>query len=163
MRIGTGWDIHKLITGRPLILGGVVVPYDKGEDGHSDGDVLIHAVIDSILGAVSMGDIGTHFPPSDPAFKNIKSIVLLEKVMDMVHREGFHIVNVDTTVILEQPKLKEYIFSIRKKLSSVLGITVDLVSVKAKTKEKLDAVGQGKAVEAYASVLLEETGEDVWV
>ncbi len=163
MRIGTGWDFHPLTEGRKLIIGGITIPFQMGEAGHSDGDVLIHAVIDSFLGALALGDIGTLFPPSDPAFKNIASTILLEKVIRLIHTKGFFIGNLDTTVILEKPKLKEYIPRIQENLSLILHISPDRISVKAKTHEKMDSVGRGEAVEAQAVVLLEEKDESVWV
>lgn len=163
MRIGTGWDFHPLAEGRELVIGGVTIPFSKGEAGHSDGDVLIHAMIDSLLGALALGDIGTHFPPSDPAFKNIASTLLLEKVIGLIHTNGFFVGNFDTTVILQKPKLKEYIPRIQENLSLLLHISPGRISVKAKTHEKMDAVGRGEAVEAQAVVLLEEKDESVWV
>ncbi len=163
MRIGSGWDIHRLTEGRKLVLGGIVIPFSKGEEAHSDGDVLIHAVIDALFGALSMGDIGTHFPPGDPAYKDISSTVLLEKAVSMVHTEGFFIGNIDSTIILEKPKLKRYIPEVVQKLSSILGVDPENISVKAKTGEGLGPVGEGNAVEARAVVLLEEKDESVWV
>ena len=163
MRIGTGWDIHRLEEGRTLVIGGIIIPFYKGETGHSDGDVLIHAVIDSLLGALALGDIGTHFPPSDPAYKNISSTLLLARVMEMIQKTGFIVGNLDTTVILEQPKLKKFIPEIKKNLSSFLGCTQNQVSVKAKTRETLGAVGAGNAIEAHAVVLLKEQDQSVWV
>jgi len=163
MRIGTGWDFHPLTEGRELVIGGITIPFPKGEAGHSDGDVLIHAVIDSLLGALALGDIGTHFPPSDPAFKNIASTLLLEKVIGLIHTNGFFVGNLDTTVILQKPKLKEYIPRIQENLSLLLNVSPGRISVKAKTNEKMDAVGRGEAVEAQAVVLLEEKDESVWV
>lgn len=154
MRIGFGWDLHRLVPGRPLLLGGIEVPFEKGESGHSDGDVLIHAVIDALLGAANLGDIGTHFPPSDPAYKNISSRTLLEKVMLLVREKGYSIGNMDCTIILERPKLKDYKPRIARQLAEDLGISTDDISVKAKTKEGVDAVGTGEAIEAHACVLL---------
>ncbi len=163
MRIGTGWDIHRLTEGRKLVLGGVTVPHTKGEEGHSDGDVLIHAIIDALLGAAVLGDIGTLFPPSDPAYKEIDSAVLLDKTVKLIERKGYSVVNLDTTVILQEPKLKDYIPAIRRNLASLINISIDSVSIKAKTKEKLGSVGRGEAVEASASLLLEETDDTVWL
>lgn len=163
MRIGFGWDLHTLVKERPLILGGVRVESDFGESGHSDGDVLIHAVIDALLGALNLGDIGTHFPPSDPQWKDIRSTVLLERSLAMVHEAGYQLVNLDTTIVLQRPKLSGYIQSIRKNLADILHTSADNVSVKAKTKEHVDATGEGRAVESYAIALLEEPDPSVWV
>jgi 2-C-methyl-D-erythritol 2,4-cyclodiphosphate synthase len=154
MRIGQGYDIHRLVYGRPLMLGGVKIPSDKGEDAHSDGDVLIHALIDALLGALAQGDIGTHFPPSDPKWKNADSRMLLRKTLEKVSRSGYRIGNIDSTVILENPKLGPYREIIRETLQEDLGIPLDSISFKAKTKEKQDATGQGHSIEAQAAVLL---------
>ncbi len=163
MRIGSGWDIHRLVKGRPLVIGGTVVPFPKGEEAHSDGDVLIHAVIDSLFGALALGDIGTHFPPSDPAYKDCASTVLLEKAMEKIHAAGFFIGNLDVTVILEKPKLAQHIPGMVRQLSSLMDTLPENISIKAKTGETLGPVGQGEAIEAYAVVLLEEKDESVWV
>ncbi len=163
MRIGTGWDLHRLEEGRSLILGGIDIPFHSGEAAHSDGDVLIHAVIDAILGAAALGDIGTHFPPSDEKYRDISSIVLLIKTAELLAESGYRIINLDTTVILEEPKLKPYIEDIRKKLATVLALDTESVSVKAKTKEGMDAVGKGRAIEAHVSVLIEETDNSAWL
>ncbi|MGE4463549.1 2-C-methyl-D-erythritol 2,4-cyclodiphosphate synthase [Sphaerochaeta sp.] len=154
MRIGTGWDLHRLVSARTLILGGVVIPSDKGEAAHSDGDVLIHAIIDALLGSLAKGDIGSHFPDTDPAYKDADSIQLLKKVLteDLPpHR----IENIDTTIILQRPKLRPYIEAIRESLANVLGLELHQVSVKAKTAEGiLGELGSGDAVIAQASVLI---------
>lgn len=163
MRIGTGWDIHPLVEGRKLVIGGVAVPHTKGEAGHSDGDVLIHAVIDALFGAAALGDIGTHFPPSDPLYKDIDSTVLLEKSVDILNKRGFRIINLDTTVILQEPKLKTFIPAIVKNLARYLKLDETTISVKAKTRENLDSTGKGLAIEAQASVLLEESDNSIWV
>ena len=163
MRIGTGWDLHRLKEGRKLMLGGEHIPFHSGEEAHSDGDVLIHSVIDAILGAAALGDIGTHFPPSDPQYKNISSIVLLEKTMDLLSESGYRIINLDTTIILQEPKLKPYIRTIREKLAIALSLDINRISVKAKTKEKVDATGEGRAIESIASVLIEEIDTSIWV
>ena len=152
MRIGQGYDIHRLIEGRRLMLGGVEIPFEKGEEAHSDGDVLIHAIIDSLLGALSKGDIGSHFPPSDERYRNADSRMLLYQVMK---ETGARIINLDTTIIIERPKLREHIDKIISSLSCILDIEPERISVKAKTKEKCDATGAGEAVEAYAIVLLD--------
>jgi len=154
LRIGHGYDIHRLAEGKKLIIGGVMVPHNKGEVAHSDGDVLYHAIIDSLLGAIAEGDIGKHFPPSDEAYKNIDSAVLLEKTYKIIQSKGYKISNIDTTVILEKPKLSSYIDSMRKNISTILQTGINNVSVKAKTKENCDATGEGNAIEAFSSVLL---------
>ena len=163
MRIGTGWDLHRLKEGRKLMLGGIDIPYHLGEEAHSDGDVLIHAVIDALFGAAALGDIGTHFPPSDPQYRDISSLVLLDKTVELLTDAGYRIINLDATIIIQEPKLKPYINEIREKLAAVLTLDIDRISVKAKTKEKVDATGEGKAVESIASVLIEEIDNSVWV
>ncbi|MCK5153637.1 MAG: 2-C-methyl-D-erythritol 2,4-cyclodiphosphate synthase [Spirochaetales bacterium] len=163
MRIGTGWDLHRLKEGRRLMLGGIQIPFHSGEEAHSDGDVLIHAIIDAILGAISLGDIGTHFPPSNTQYKDISSLILLEKTVDLLTESGYRIINLDTTIILQEPKLKPYIAAIREKLAKALTLDIDRISVKAKTKENVDATGEGKAIESMASVLIEEIDNSVWV
>ena len=155
-RIGTGWDIHALVEGRPLVLGGVSIESKKGCLGHSDGDALIHAVIDSILGACCLGDIGTLFPDTDPKYKGISSKTLLSEVMEKVRSKGFKIVNVDTTVILQSPKLGPYKDEIRRCMSKLLGIAEDCFSVKAKTAEHmLGELGSGDAVVCQAVCLID--------
>ncbi len=163
MRIGTGWDLHRLAEGRLLILGGVVIPFNLGEDAHSDGDVLVHAIIDAIFGAAALGDIGTHFPPDDNQYKDISSLVLLKKTVELLMESGYSIVNLDATVILQKPKLKPYITEIRENLANTLNLPVENISIKAKTKEKVDAVGEGRAIESQVSVLIEELDESLWV
>ncbi len=154
MRIGNGWDIHALVPGRPLILGGVHIPHDKGEAGHSDGDVLIHAVIDAILGALAKGDIGSHFPDTDPSYKGADSQELLNQVITNI-LPPYSITNIDTTIILQRPKLREHIDAIRENLAKVMRISIDQISVKAKTAEgMLNEVGAGDAIIAEATVLL---------
>jgi 2-C-methyl-D-erythritol 2,4-cyclodiphosphate synthase len=153
-RSGQGWDVHRLVEGRRLMLGGVEIPHDRGELGHSDGDVLIHALIDAVLGACALGDIGSHFPPSDPAWKDADSGDLLKRTMELARGAGFEIVNADCTVILERPKLGPHRDGIRASLAGLLGIGLDRVSVKAKTYEGLGEVGRGEAVEATAIVLM---------
>lgn len=154
LRIGQGYDIHRLVEGRPLILGGVTVPHSKGCDAHSDGDVLIHCLIDALLGAAALGDIGSHFPPSDERWKDADSRDLLAAVMEELHREGWRPVNIDTTVILERPRLRGYIDEMRRELARLTSLELGAVSVKAKTKERQDAAGRGEAVEAQGAVLL---------
>ena len=158
MRIGTGWDLHRLVEGRKLIIGGAEVPFHLGEEAHSDGDVLAHAVTDALLGAAAMDDIGTHFPPSDMKWKDCNSRENLRFVMRLIRKAGYRVVNLDTTVILEKPKLGPFRQEIRENLASDLDIPVSAVSFKAKTKERVDAVGEGLAIEAQAAVLLEEIG-----
>lgn len=153
-RIGIGHDMHRLVSGRPLILGGVRIESESGAAGHSDADTLTHAVADAILGALCEGDIGVHFPDQDPLWKDADSLQLLARVAWLAQERGFHIVNVDSTVILERPKLREHIAAMRENLGKSLGVAADCVSVKAKTGEGLDAVGRSEAVTAQAVVLL---------
>lgn len=154
MRIGIGYDIHRLVEGRKLILGGIEIPFEKGLLGHSDSDVLTHAICDALLGAVALGDIGTHFPDSDPRFKGASSLDLLRHVVALLKERDYQIANIDSTIITERPKLKPYIAEIRQTLASILEIDIEQVSVKAKTNEKLDAVGQGEAMQAQAIALI---------
>ena len=154
LRIGTGYDIHKLVKNKTFILGNVIIPFKKGFLAHSDGDVLIHSIIDALLGAANLGDIGKLFPDTDPAYKNIDSSLLLKKTNEVVKNSGFTIVNIDSTVICQKPKLQAFIPEIKNRLAEILGIETDQISVKAKTKEKLDASGKGKAVEVFTSCLL---------
>lgn len=153
-RIGFGYDIHRLVEHRTLWVGGVPIPSPKGEAGHSDGDVLIHAVIDALLGATSLGDIGSHFPPTDPAYKDISSRLLLQKVRALIQEGGFRVINLDCTVVLETPKLLPYRETICRTLAEDLQVSPSHISVKGKTKEKQDAVGKEEAIEAYAVALL---------
>ena len=153
--VGLGFDAHAFAPGRPLMLGGVQVAAEVGGDGHSDADALLHAISDAILGAMCEGDIGVHFPNSDPQWKDAASLQLLSRVVWLAHERGLHVVNVDTTVLLERPQLRPYIFAMREKIAEVLGVEASFVSVKAKTGEGLDAIGQGLAVSAQAIVLLE--------
>ena len=152
MRIGFGYDNHLLIANRPLMVGGIEIPSPLGEDAHSDGDVLIHAIIDALLGAMAMGDIGSHFPPSDERYRNIDSKILLAETMNETRAD---IINLDATVILEKIKLRKHIEDIRKNLAKLLNLDISRISVKAKTHEGVDATGKNEAVEAYAVVLLE--------
>ena len=154
-RTGLGWDVHRLVPGRPLILGGVTVPSEIGLDGHSDADVLAHAISDAILGASALGDIGMHFPDSDPRWKGVDSLVFLRHARELAEAAGFRIVNVDSTVILERPKLKDYRDQIRERLAATLGLPLDRVSVKFKTAEKLGPVGECRSGEAQAIVTLD--------
>lgn len=154
IRIGFGVDVHQLQEGRKFILGGVELPSSFGPLGHSDADVLIHAICDAILGALNLRDIGYHFSDTDPKFKGIDSKILLKEVMDMIAERGYHVVNLDATVILEKPKVNPHIPAIQEVLSNLLRISLDRVSIKATTHEKVDSFGEGKAVKAYAVCLL---------
>jgi 2-C-methyl-D-erythritol 2,4-cyclodiphosphate synthase len=154
IRIGQGWDVHRIIAGRPLILGGVAIPSEFGLEGHSDADILSHAITDALLGALALGDIGMHFPDTDPRWKDGDSLMFLRHAHELVTAEGYRIANVDSTVILERPKLKEYRPAIRAKLAEKLGLRVDRVSVKFKTAERLGPVGEGLSAEAQAVVLI---------
>ena len=153
-RVGIGNDTHRLVAGRPLILGGVRIAFESGAEGYSDSDALAHALIDALLGAMSDGDIGAHFPDSNPRWKDADSFDMLAHVMKRVEARGFHVVNTDATVMLERPKLREFIGSMRVNIARALNVDVEYVSVKAKTAEGLDAVGRGEAVTAQAIVLL---------
>jgi 2-C-methyl-D-erythritol 2,4-cyclodiphosphate synthase len=162
MRIGFGWDLHRLAEGRPLMIGGIRIPFSKGEDAHSDGDVLLHAVVDALLGALALGDIGSHFPPSEAKWKDADSRLLLEQVREMIHDRGYRTSNLDSTVLLEAPKLGPHIKEIRENLAELLFVDIGQVSVKAKSHENIGHVGKGEAVEAYATVLVEEADPSVW-
>jgi len=153
-RVGQGWDVHRIAPGRPMILGGVTVPSDFGLEGHSDADILSHAITDALLGAIGLGDIGMHFPDTDPRWKGGDSVMFLRHARDLVNAKGYLIANVDCTVILEKPKLKDFRDSIRGKLAETLALGVDQVSVKFKTAERLGPVGEGLSAEAQAVVLL---------
>ena len=153
-RTGLGWDVHRLAPGRPLILGGVTIPSEFGLEGHSDADVLAHAITDAILGAAALGDIGMHFPDNDPRWKGADSLIFLKHAVELARDAGFDLVNVDSTVILERPKLKDYRTAIREKLAAALGLALDRVSVKFKTAEKVGPVGEGRSAEAQAIVTL---------
>ena len=156
MRIGQGWDTHRLAPGRPLILGGVTIPSEFGLEGHSDADILSHAITDALLGAAALGDIGMHFPDTDPQWKGRNSKEFLAFAAWTVRGHGFEIVNVDSTVILERPKLKDYRLDIRETLAKTMGVELDCVSVKFKTAERVGPVGEGKSAEAQAIVMLEK-------
>ena len=154
LRIGQGWDVHRITAGRPLILGGVTIPSEFGLEGHSDADVLAHAITDAILGAIAAGDIGMHFPDTDPRWKGVDSLRFLQHACGLAAEAGYRIVNVDSTVILERPKLKDYRLKIRESLAEAMGLDVADVSVKFKTAERVGPVGEGKSSEAQAVVLL---------
>ncbi|MBM4275741.1 MAG: 2-C-methyl-D-erythritol 2,4-cyclodiphosphate synthase [Deltaproteobacteria bacterium] len=154
MRVGQGYDAHRLVEGRRLILGGVEIPYHLGLLGHSDADVLCHAVGDALLGAIGAGDLGTHFPDTDQEYKNISSLVLLERIMELVEARGLHPVNVDATVVAQRPRLAPYIPRMAENLAAVLGLPQDAVNVKATTTEGMGFAGREEGIAAYAVVLL---------
>ena len=155
MRIGHGYDVHKLVEGRDLILGGVKIPYEKGLLGHSDADVLLHAVSDSLLGAAALGDIGVHFPDTDPAYKGADSLRLLQIVGEKVAQAGYRVSNVDVTMIAQRPKLKDHIPQMRVNIARVLGVDLSQVNVKATTEEHLGFTGDGSGMACHAVCLLE--------
>jgi 2-C-methyl-D-erythritol 2,4-cyclodiphosphate synthase len=154
MRVGQGFDVHALVPGRKLIIGGVDIPYDRGLDGHSDADVLLHAICDALLGAAGLGDIGAHFPDTDPQYKGVDSRLLLRVVGQLVIERGLRIANVDSTVIAQAPKLAPYIQRMRENVADALGLQSDAVNVKAKTAERLGALGRGEGIAAEAIALL---------
>ncbi len=156
LRIGHGFDLHRLVENRDLILGGVKIPYALGLLGHSDADVLTHAIMDAMLGALSLGDIGLHFPPDDNKYKDISSIKLLHHVKNLIEKKGYHIVNLDSTILAQKPKLLPYVKDIKLSLANELNIDVENVSVKATTTEKLGDIGKGLAIATEAVVLLEK-------
>lgn len=153
-KIGFGYDVHRLEKGNDLWIGGIKIPYEKGAVGHSDADVLLHAICDALLGALALGDIGKHFPDTDPAYKDIDSKILLKNVYDLISQKGFLISNIDATVALQLPKLRPYIDSIRKCIADICKLDIDQVGVKATTTEELGFVGEGKGISAYANVLV---------
>jgi 2-C-methyl-D-erythritol 2,4-cyclodiphosphate synthase len=157
-RAGTGYDLHRLVAGRPLVIGGVTIASDRGALGHSDADVVCHAVTDAILGAACLGDIGRHFPDSDGRWKDASSIDLLARATALVHDAGFEVGNVDVTVILEAPKIKEHVDAMRAAVAAALAVAVARVSIKGKTNEGVDAVGRGEAIAAHAIALLRSIG-----
>ena len=154
-RVGIGYDIHRLVEGRELIIGGVKITHEKGLLGHSDADVLVHAIIDALLGALALDDIGTLFPDTDPKYKDADSMVLLRYVYDKIQAEGYKINNIDSNIIAQNPKMMPYIPKMKEALATLMVLEPSDISIKAKTKEKLDAVGESKAIEANAVVLLE--------
>ena len=154
IRIGNGYDIHKLVSGRPLILGGIKIPHSLGLLGHSDADVLIHAIMDALLGALGMGDIGHYFPPSDPKWKGANSKILMERVAQLIGDRGWKIGNIDSTVVAEQPKLKPHLKEMRSSIAQILNLEIEQISIKATTNEKLGPVGREEGICAYAVVLL---------
>lgn len=159
MRIGNGYDVHKLVEGRKLVLGGVEIPHEKGVFGHSDGDVLIHAVMDAILGALALGDIGQHFPDTDMQYEGIDSRILLAKVNDLMRGKGYQIGNLDSIIVAQKPKLKDYLNEMRISIAKILDTEMENVSVKATTEEKLGFTGNEEGIKAYCVVLLQKITE----
>ncbi|KMT22426.1 2-C-methyl-D-erythritol 2,4-cyclodiphosphate synthase [Clostridium cylindrosporum] len=154
MRIGHGYDVHKLGENRDLIIGGVKIPHHLGLVGHSDADVLVHAIMDSILGALALRDIGYHFPDNDSSFKNINSLILLEKVKELLDSKGYKVGNIDSTIIAQKPKLSPYIETMRENISRVLGVSIDDINVKATTEEKLGFTGEEKGISAHSVCII---------
>jgi 2-C-methyl-D-erythritol 2,4-cyclodiphosphate synthase len=155
-RIGSGIDFHQFAEGRDLWIGGIKIPHDKGSIGHSDADVLLHAICDALLGALALGDIGIHFPNTDTQYKNIDSKILLQKCMKMIKEKGYRVVNIDSTLCLQEPKIKSYISAMQETIAEITGITVNDVSIKATTTEQMGFVGREEGLAAYATVLLEQ-------
>lgn len=155
MRIGFGFDVHKMVEGRKLIIGGIDIPYEKGLLGHSDADVLIHSIMDSILGALALGDIGKHFPDTDPKYKDISSMILLENVYNIMKDEGYMIGNIDSTVAAQSPKLAPYIDEMRGNLARILNTSIENINVKATTTEELGFVGRKEGISSYSVCILE--------
>lgn len=155
MRVGTGFDIHRLVEGTPLVLGGVTIPFEKGLEGHSDGDALTHAIVDALLGAACLGDIGVHFPPGDEKHKNANSIDFLNHVTDLLDGKMFNIQNVDATIICETPKMSPHYEAMRQNLSKAMRISMEQVSIKSKTMEKIGPIGEGLAIACQAVALIE--------
>ena len=156
MRVGFGYDVHALVTGRPLFLGGIEIPYLFGLQGHSDADVLLHAICDALLGAIGEGDIGKHFPDTDSQYRDIRSTVLLKRVINKIKEKGFHLSNIDTTLVAQRPKISEFIPRMVKQIADVLEIEPGRVNVKATTTEGLGFTGRGEGIAAYAVALVEE-------
>jgi 2-C-methyl-D-erythritol 2,4-cyclodiphosphate synthase len=157
MRVGFGYDVHKLVAGRPLILGGIQIDYERGLLGHSDADVLLHAICDAMIGAAALGDIGVHFPDTDPAFKDVSSLVLLRKTMDLLVERGFTLKNIDSTIVAQRPKLFAFIPRMVERISLCLGLEPGCVNVKAKTTETLGFAGREEGIAAYAVALVQES------
>jgi 2-C-methyl-D-erythritol 2,4-cyclodiphosphate synthase len=155
-RIGSGVDFHQLAEGRVLWIGGIRIAHHKGAVGHSDADVLLHAICDALLGALCLGDIGVHFPDTDNAYKNIDSKILLQRTMQLIHREGYHVVNIDSTLCLQAPKIKFYVAAMQEAIAKIVDITIKDVSIKATTTEKMGFVGREEGLMAYATVLLKK-------
>lgn len=154
-RIGFGYDVHRLVEGRKLTLGGITIPFERGTLGHSDGDVLIHAICDALLGSLALGDIGQHFPDTSPVYNDIDSKILLTRTIQLLNDKGWRVVNIDSTICIEKPKLAGHIEEMRNVLASVMGIMMEQVSIKATTSEKMGFTGTGEGVTAYAVVLVE--------
>jgi 2-C-methyl-D-erythritol 2,4-cyclodiphosphate synthase len=161
LRVGEGWDTHQLVSGRPLVLGGVSVPHSHGLLGHSDADALLHAITDALLGAAALGDIGRHFPDTDPTFKGADSVVLLAEAARRVREAGYDIVNVDSTIVAQAPRMAPHIPAMCQRIAGALGLALGAVNVKAKTAEKMGPVGEGRAIEARAVCLLVQRVPDV--
>lgn len=161
MRIGNGYDVHKLVCGRKLILGGVDIPYEKGLLGHSDADVLLHAIMDALLGAAALRDIGYHFPDNDPEYKDISSIELLKRTAELIKEKGYRIVNIDATIIAQRPKLRDHIDKMIENIAGALSVKKDDVNVKATTEEGLGFTGEGLGISALAVCLIDSIEEDV--
>lgn len=157
LRIGSGIDFHQLVEGRDLWIGGIKIPHHKGALGHSDADVLLHAICDALLGALCLGDIGTHFPDTDPAYKNIDSKILLQQTITLIRNEGYGIVNIDSTLCLQSPKIKPYVAAMQEAIAGIAGITIKDISIKATTTEKMGFVGREEGLVAYATVLLQRS------
>lgn len=156
MRIGHGYDVHRLVEGRTLILGGVNIPYEKGLLGHSDADVLVHSIMDALLGAAALGDIGKHFPDSDDSYKNADSIELMRKVIELISEKGYEIENIDSTIIAQAPKLAPFIEKMRENIAAVCKIDIEQVNVKATTEEKLGFTGEGLGISAHAVCIIKK-------
>lgn len=156
MRVGMGYDVHRLVEGRKLILGGVEIPYEKGLQGHSDADVVVHAIMDALLGAAALGDIGKHFPDTDPAYKGISSVKLLTHVMELLRQHHFAVGNVDAVIIAQKPKMAPHIPQMRKNLAQAMGVEEDRINIKATTEEGLGFTGRGEGIASQAICLLEE-------
>ncbi len=155
MRVGMGYDVHRLVKDRPLIMGGVTIPYEKGLLGHSDADVLLHAIMDSILGAAALGDIGRHFPDTDAKYEGISSLALLKYVAQLISQNGYHIINIDSTIIAQKPKMSPYILQMRENISDALNLPIDAINVKATTEEGLGFTGSGEGISAQCICLIE--------
>ena len=155
-RIGSGVDFHQLKKAKKLWIGGVNIPFNKGADGHSDADVLLHAICDALLGALALGDIGIHFPNTSVEFKDIRSTILLERTMELIKKENYTVVNIDSTVCLEEPKLKQHTIEMRKIIAAITSVSENDVSIKATTTEEMGSIGKGKGIMAYATVLLQK-------
>ena len=156
VRFGMGYDVHQLVEGRKLIIGGVDIPYEKGLKGHSDADVLLHAISDALLGAAALGDIGKHFPDTDPAFKDADSLKLLQRVGELLKEKGYRVGNVDATIVAQKPKMAPYIMTMRENIARVLGAELDQINVKATTEEWLGFTGQGQGISSYAVAGIEK-------